>query len=563
VADYREELALEVRELKQAVANLQQRMAALECRAPALLIENTTAGPGGEVLPAVQPATVSFAPGAAAVLRTESLAALFGWALLGLAGAYLLRAVTESGRIPGVAGAAMGILYAAWWLFLAARRAWEKPLFSAVHGLTAALILSPMLWEVTVRFRTFSAPVASAVLVLFAVWGLAIGWQRKLAAIAWIGTLAGVLTATALYRETHDAAAWSVSTLVIAAAVECCACRNRWLGLRWVVAAFADLVVLGLMFVASHGTGVTAALVMSSQAALFAIYAAGTADRTVMRRLPVAWLEIAQLVFAFSIALSGALGTNLGVPAALVCLAAGAACYWAAFGRFHRGRNYLTYSTFGIVLAAAAGWLSLSGTPLTGAAAMAAVVTTWLGVQSGHRTLRIHGAACLLLAAWAGSVFQLAAARIVQTGTVAAPLAPGYLLAAAGALLCYLAIRRREIPASEVVIPAALLCFSLVGLVAGWIPAASARTALVAGFAIAGAWCGRRWDRTELVWLIWPLLALAGVKVLLEDVHRSSVTLFLSFLSGAVALILLPRLLRQRAGVVVDNPPAVRAAAQH
>ena len=56
-------------------------------------------------------------------------------------------------------------------LYLAAHRAGERPMFSTVHGLTAALILAPLLWEMTLRFRLITLPVSSAVLVLFTVLG--------------------------------------------------------------------------------------------------------------------------------------------------------------------------------------------------------------------------------------------------------------------------------------------------------------------------------------------------------------------------------------------------------
>ena len=72
-------------------------------------------------------------------VEVDNFAPLFGWAFLGIAGAYLLPGITESGTIPGLLGAALGVVYAGWWLYLASRRAWERPLFSTVHGLTAAL----------------------------------------------------------------------------------------------------------------------------------------------------------------------------------------------------------------------------------------------------------------------------------------------------------------------------------------------------------------------------------------------------------------------------------------
>ena len=75
------------------------------------------------------------------------------------------------------------------------------------HG--RALILSPMLLEVTARFHLMHIYSHRRYWSCFSVWALAVGWRRNLHVIAWIGTLAGLMTASALFRETHDAAAWS------------------------------------------------------------------------------------------------------------------------------------------------------------------------------------------------------------------------------------------------------------------------------------------------------------------------------------------------------------------
>lgn len=550
MADSSEELARQVHNLSTAITDLQRRVVALERCLPSAATEQNE--PGSEHLGvAAVHAAMSIGPGTpAAAARNDNLAALFGWALLGMAGAYLLRALTESGRIPGLAGAIMGILYAGWWLYLAARRAGEEPVVSTVNGVTAALILSPMLFEVTIRFHLLNATVASAVLVLFAVWGLAIGHRRKVSAVGWIGTLAALVTLSALFRESQDAEAWVASTLLIAAAVELSACRDAWLSLRWVVALFADFLLLAVTFVLARSA--PADLVIGAQLGLAAIYIASTIDRTIIRQKPIAWLEIAQLVVAFSIALYG----NLGAIAGVACVLAGALCYTAAFGLFHAGRNFFAYSTFAIVLVSLGASLLFSGSALAGAAVALAVAAMWL---PGRRTLTIHGIIYLLLAFVAAGAFPDTAARVVRTGVPPA-LTLAYMLALAGALVCYW--RSPKTPL-EAFVPAALACAGLTGLLAAPLSAGPLRTALLTALAVGCAWCGKRWGCTELVWLIWPLLGAAAVKAVFEDIHQGSLTIFLSFLCGAVALILLSRLLRQRTGVVVDNPPSVRAAAQH
>ena len=72
---------------------------------------------------------------------------VLGRALLGLAGAYLLRALTESGSFSPQAGVAIGLLYALFWLVWAARTPAARRIETALHSLTSVLVLSPLLWE--------------------------------------------------------------------------------------------------------------------------------------------------------------------------------------------------------------------------------------------------------------------------------------------------------------------------------------------------------------------------------------------------------------------------------
>jgi hypothetical protein len=106
---------------------------------------------------------------------------------------------------------------------------------------------------------------------------------------------------------------------------------------------------------------------------------------------------------------------------------------------------------------------------------------------------------------------------------------------------------------------AALCLWSLLGfasaIVARYIStAAPLRTALITGFAFAAAWCGRQWERKELVWLTYPLLAAAGIKLVMEDLPEGrSLNLVLSLLFLGAALVVLPRVLRRRTPEPVDS----------
>jgi hypothetical protein len=545
-------------ELSRTIIDLQRRVASLEGGVPEREVETDTAEFAAQTMTAGEP--------------VPNLMPLFGWAMMGIAGAYLLRAFTASGGIAGAAAAAIGILYAAWWLFLAARRASDKPVYSAVHGLTAALILVPMLWEMTVRFHIISAPVASAVVVGFAVLGLAIGWKRNVTAIAWIVTLAALLTACALFRETHDASLWAITLLVVALAVEICACRDHWLGLRWIAAIAADFGVLALTEFALRATGGSGVLapihpgtVLGAQIALLTIYLASTVDRTIFRHLNITWFEIGQAAIAFVISIGGALRiagtTPLGtLSVGWFCLIGGAACYVVSFAfldpEHKRDRNFYTYSTFGALLIPTGCAVLLSGAALVAAWSLLAVLMMLAGLRGDRDTLRIHAAVYLLLAVWHSQLLQEATARVIRTnGGVAGGIPAEYALALLGAAACYAVMafagkQRNWIDAAEALVTAALLVWGAAGLVATGItqflsPAAPIRTALLTAMAIAAAWAGAHWSRSEITRLAYPLLALAGVKLIAEDLQQGqSLLLVLSLIFCGAGLILLPRLMR-------------------
>src|ERR1035438_8301553 len=190
-----EELSRDLDELRRRVVLLEHGPSAStaqvdELRRRDVLLERAPSPITAEI-ETQPPLTELELPPVAGVEWAAGLVPLFGWGLLGIAGAYLLRALTEAGYLPGLLGVGLGIVYAAWWLFLAAHRAHERPMFSIIHGLTAALIMVPMLWEMTVSFHLIPPLAASAVAVCFAVFGLAIGWKRNLPPIASIVARAG------------------------------------------------------------------------------------------------------------------------------------------------------------------------------------------------------------------------------------------------------------------------------------------------------------------------------------------------------------------------------------
>jgi len=552
-------------ELERRVAHLEKLMGVEETPAPSYA--SPTPAVAGQ--PSLNPSAVS----------PTALLPILGRGLLGLAGAYLLRALTESAAIPQAGGVAAGILYALFWLFWAARAPSTHRLETAVNSLTSVLVLCPLLWEATLHFHALSTWAAAALLVLFALFGLAVSWRKNLLVVATIVTLAGLATAAGLLVATRDVAPFTLVFLVIAAAVETSSCLEHWLSERWLAALAADLAVLLATWLVTREHGLPEGYapipygwLLGMQVALLGVYLASTIVRTLLRGLAFTWFETAQCAAAFLVSVGGGLRLSGGAHAiASFALACAAACYVVSFvvldraGRGH-GRNFYTYSTFGILLVLAGSRILLAGVTASLVWSALALACIWAGTFFGRLTLRVHGGIYLLLALAGTGAFRQAAAFLLGSahwsGENLAAVWAGLLVAG----LCYvLAVRDRGAGKSaglEVfrLAVAATLAWLLAGAAAGALTAgyhaafgaaashaycATLRTTVLASLALLLAWAGARWNRAELSRLIYPAMILGAYRLAMVDFGQNhKAALFLSLLVYGVALMALPRLAR-------------------
>ena len=552
-----EELIRQVRDLQNRVLSLEQRLGGVPAQ------------------PAVFPEEVPSLPDAASALP------VVGRALLGIAGAYLLRALTEFGTLPHGVGVTLGVLYAALWLVFAARAPAERTLVVTMHCLTSVCVLAPLLWEATLRFGVLSTRSTAAVLVLFSLFGLAISWRKNLSIIAWATTLAGMGTAAALLVGTRDVVPFTLALLAIAAAIEFSACCDHWVGERWIAALLVDLSVLLLTYLVVRRGGVPdgyaplrPAAVVAIQIALLIVYLASTAVRTLFRGLSFTAFEVLQTVAAFLLCLGGALRIAQGGRTAFwvtgaATLLSGAFCYAVSFALLERRegsqRSFYTYSTYALLLVLTGSTILLSGAALAAAWSLLALLCLWLGGRFGRSTVRLHGALYLLLLSVVSGVFSEAVSNLLgaMSGWGHPDLAG--LVSAGAVLLCYPLVVHTARPDKvhwverlSVLLVAVNLAWTMALLLAA-LPyiawgafegpgkaslIATSQTGLLTLLSVALAWTGRRCQRPELVWLVFPLMLLTGYRILVHDFRlEHTLALFLSLLLYGGALVLLPRIL--------------------
>ncbi len=554
-----------VDELSRLVTELASRVSALE-RLAGLVSVAPDAAPI-PAAPIAEPAGPAMLP-------------VLGRCLLGLAGAYLLRALTSAGTVPAWVGVTIGILYAIAWMASSVRFSDEDRLTAGFHITTAVLALAPMLWETTAVFHAIHAWAAAALLTGFSVLGLELAWKRNLAIVAWVTTLAGVVTAVALLIATEDLVPFTLTLIVLSVAVEFSACRDHWLGERWLVALAADLAVFALVRLVTRPAGlpqgyasIAPALVYALPGVLLLVYLGSTVVRTLLRGLDICVFELAQLIAVFALFVTAAEWGSRGAPLAAWAIGAfaftlGAGCYLVSFTFLRpeagRDRNLYAYTTLGLALVVLGTFFLLPGDWRVASWCGFGLAGAWLARRSRRHTLRLHSLAFLLLAAVESGLTGVV--LIVLRSDLPAPgswngiaLVSLVIVAIGYNLLASEAEAGHKVPAA---LAAGLVLWSASVLAASHLryllphtihPAWGSMilTTLLVAAAAASAWTGRRFLRQELTWLLYPTMIAAAYRLLAHDFRSGRPeTLCVELLFFGGALIVVPKLLRE------STPPA-------
>lgn len=556
--------------LTQKVEALEARLSALEGRVAAISQSSPRLA-----TPAAAPPTLLQAPSLPPLPRPSIALAAGGRVFLGIAGAYLLRAVAESGLVPQMIVVVVALAYAGAWLVWAARIRSDAPLAVSATAITAGLILSPMLWELTLRFRILPSTATAAVLAGFTLLAYALAWKGKLTAVVAVATFTSAITGVVLLIATRDPAPFVVALLAIAVTSETAACRQCFVNLRPIVAVATDFAVLVLILVYTQEGGAPAEYkpILASQliallVAAFVIYGATTVFRTLILEQRVSIFEVAQTAVAFLLAVAGILRISHAAGAVLggVCLVAGAAAYWAAFAilaRLPQTRNYHVFATWGGILFLFGSVLMLPSTLWMPWLAMAALAAAVAGPRLMKMTVGFHGAVYASAAALVSGLLAYGG----NTLAGALPPAPGWQAwtAAIVTFACYAVVLRpssaddsrnqrllRLAYAAPAAYVATALLAELVVLAGSQVTSmnppllAATRTMVVCLAALALARAGSRWERIELVWLAYAAIAVCTLKLMLEDLrYGSAASIAVSLFCYGMAWVLVPRLARR------------------
>lgn len=554
----------------ETLEELSSRVEALEERVGAL--ERRTTVPVAPVAPAEAPISAAIAaPQEPAAPAESGLLTLFGRSLLGIAGAYGLRAVAGFAAPSRPVLAIIAALYALAWLVGAARVAPNRRAAGGLYAATSMLILAPMLWEMCVRFGVLPAWAAAIMLTAYA----ALATERARSAeraIVFDLAYAGVgLTALALLIATHQMAYFVAILLAMIVVLEFAPFAAGRTAIRVLVALAADLAVWILIYIDRLPPGeradyphLNSAVVVCAAVLLFTLGAASVTQAALVRQRPVSVFEAAQAMMSFGLALCAVVWlvpTSSDAGLGVACLVLAAACMASAYGPLRKAegrRNFRVFAVWAAALMIAGVFLVVSvpwGGMMLGIAGLGGIV---LAHKIHSKTFELQSVTWLAVAAFASGLMGYAFAAIVGQ----MPGAPEWPILAVSvcSVLAYGAAD--EMPREGWqkqglhIVPALLATLALAALAMRGMYSAAAtilapnlyhvamlRTLTLCCFALGLAFGGARLQHLQMKRVSYAVTALVAAKLLFEDLREGHVE-FIAVSIGLVALtlMLVPRL---------------------
>jgi hypothetical protein len=558
-------------DLPDGIERLEKRMEVLERRVHALEHPLEARWPG----PSPEPEAISASPVAviAPAAPAGSIFPVLGKAMLGVAGAYMLRAIEESSSPPRLAIAVAGIAYAFAWLVWATRVRGGPRFTSTIYAGTSALILAPMVWELTLRFKVFSSPMAAGAICAFALAAIGLAWGHDRLQVLRTACIAAAGLALAMAIATHTPMPFVVALLVLVAVCEFAPWMESLPEVRALVALAADAAVWILIYLyfGPRSAGelyppLSRTALIAPGVAIFLLFAASVGWQTLARDRMISAVATIETTVAFLLAAVGV--ADFGPQGSIVflgvvCLAFSGAVYAAVFAVFNRAkerRNAAVFSAWGAMLLLAGSFLSLPSLAITVLLGTVAIAATLVGNRGNQLAFQLYGMVFLLAGAAESELpsFLISSLAGMPQG---APSAAIWLIACS-AILCYAAALPRSgqsrllqtlhlgFAALAAAAVAALLVEGLMGLAAiriqtGAHHLAFVRTLTLCTMALGLVFSGAHWRRVELTRLGYAAIALVSIKLVAEDLrHGHLAYIAASIFLVALTLIAAPRLAR-------------------
>jgi hypothetical protein len=507
---------------------------------------------------------------------------LIGTSLLALAGAFLLRTLTQTPRLPDTVGVVLGLAYALLWLVLAWRAAARGRRRRAVfHALVWALIAYPLLWEAHSRFAVLAPAGAALALAAVTALGLGLAARQRLRTAAWFALSGAVAAAWGLAAASGRVAPPFLLLLALLATVLAVAGPLGARGLPWVAAAAADLMAVLATAKLLLGQGAEGAgTVLPLLGGLVVVSLGATHLEARRERWRPRPFELAQTGVALTAVYGAAWWIAARDPAAAPAVgAASLALAVAALTvaarllarRELRRPAFLYHATVGFVLLLGGSGLLLGPAGRALAWSALAVAAAVLAARRASITLAFQAALYAWSAAAASGLLTLLVMTLAAPAgrpwpPLHAPTALAVLAATAAALALPYPWERRPAWGAATAAPrVALLVLLALGSAAvllAWLAPAVARasgagvdagllatlrTAALGVLAVVLGAVSHRGARREAAVLVYPLLSLGAVKLLVEDLPAGRPgTLFVGLALYGGALIVAPRLLPRR-----------------
>jgi len=397
--------------LEGEVSELKERLVGIEAAVPeAGELEATDASPKEDgvedgVEPDVEP---DVEPGVElddAAPRGARVGTLAGRTCLVFGGAFFLRSLTEAGTTSAELGVLLGLVYAFFWLAAAARAsAAGHPLSATFHGVSAALLAFPLMFEAAVGFAVLTASTSAILMLAFGAVALVSAYRWRLRATAWAVLWLGFGFGVYGFFATEARLLFALELMLVCAGAMLVGRRGRWPGLTWSAGAQADFFVLLLTVAAALGSpGGPPEVLLALQFVLLGSFVAVLSVTRPLRLEHVPMFDAAQAAPALGLGLGGAALLSAGVgPIWLMpfvgFLTAAFGLRWALTGRSQQSLGtravYATMGAVGLTVGFAEALPPLFAGLVLASIALAAV---WL--RAGSSTPAIRGQAGLLIIA--------------------------------------------------------------------------------------------------------------------------------------------------------------------